>query len=268
MEITEGIMNTVSLDPSKFTVLVFGGTSDSRFLISALLESDGFRQQLHVIVALAGKIVHSQDRVSYCGPFLDTGSLTNYLLCKSVNAVIVAVHPFSATIARTIRIACEVCKVPRLTLSRRPWTRTAEDHWIEVNDADEAAWYLPYFGKRAFLTVGKKQLSAFSINRHTWFLVRLRHEMVLPFLHHEPPHQLIVGDGQSSKDNLELMRTHAIDILVTKASGGDATIGKILAARTLGIPVLMLRRPPVEPGETVTTIMDVISWLKKKNGLL
>ena len=44
-----------------------------------------------------------------------------------------------------------------------------------------------------------------------------------------------------------LLAGHAIEVVVAKNSGGAATYGKIAAARSLGIPVLLIRRP-AEPG--------------------
>ena len=44
-------------------------------------------------------------------------------------------------------------------------------------------------------------------------------------------------------DERALLETHRIEIIVAKNSGGDATYGKIAAARALGIAVVMLRRP-------------------------
>jgi precorrin-6A/cobalt-precorrin-6A reductase len=50
-------------------------------------------------------------------------------------------------------------------------------------------------------------------------------------------------------------------VLVTKDSGGDMTSAKLEAARQLGIPVVIVRRPPLPPAETVTTVGAAISWL-------
>ena len=52
-----------------------------------------------------------------------------------------------------------------------------------------------------------------------------------------------------------------IDVLVCKASGGAATEAKLIAARELGLPVIMVRRPPAEPGESVETVEAALDWL-------
>ena len=62
-------------------------------------------------------------------------------------------------------------------------------------------------------------------------------------------------------DERQLLQHHAIDVLVCKASGGAATEAKLIAARELGMPVIMVRRPPPEPGEAVDTIEAALDWL-------
>jgi precorrin-6A/cobalt-precorrin-6A reductase len=59
----------------------------------------------------------------------------------------------------------------------------------------------------------------------------------------------------------ELLRRHAIDVVVTKDSGGDATSAKLTAARRLGLPVVVVDRPPLPPG--VAVVADVgaaLAW--------
>jgi precorrin-6A/cobalt-precorrin-6A reductase len=58
-----------------------------------------------------------------------------------------------------------------------------------------------------------------------------------------------------------LLRLHKIDILVCKASGGAATEAKLIAAREAGIPVIMVRRPPREPGDVVDSVEGALDWL-------
>ena len=54
-----------------------------------------------------------------------------------------------------------------------------------------------------------------------------------------------------------------IDVLVTKASGGEATYAKLVAARRLGLPVLMVQRPPPPPGPVVDSVAAALAWLER-----
>ncbi len=50
---------------------------------------------------------------------------------------------------------------------------------------------------------------------------------------------------------------------MTKNAGGSATEKKLDAARALGIPVVMIARPPAAPGETVPDIAGALTWLDR-----
>ena len=58
-----------------------------------------------------------------------------------------------------------------------------------------------------------------------------------------------------------LLHLHTIDVLVCKASGGAATEAKLIAAREISLPVIMVRRPPAETGESVETVEAALAWL-------
>jgi precorrin-6A/cobalt-precorrin-6A reductase len=62
-------------------------------------------------------------------------------------------------------------------------------------------------------------------------------------------------------DELALLRDHAIDVIVTKDSGGPVS-AKLDAAAQLDVPVVVVRRPPLPAGvQVVRTVADAASWV-------
>ena len=63
-------------------------------------------------------------------------------------------------------------------------------------------------------------------------------------------------------DERALLEQHRIDVVVAKNSGGAATYGKIAAARALGVPVIMLRRPAAARCRRRSRpSTDAVAWL-------
>jgi precorrin-6A/cobalt-precorrin-6A reductase len=79
--------------------------------------------------------------------------------------------------------------------------------------------------------------------------------------------QLILARGPFTlADELALMREERIEMLVTKNSGGSATVAKIEAARTLGVGVVMVQRPKPPEAETLTDLDAVMAWIAAHRG--
>ena len=192
------------------------------------------------------------------GGFGGAAGLARFLLERGIDRVIDATHPFAAQISAHAEHACREAGVPRVRLLRPPWVAVAGDRWTEVASIAEAAQRLPELGRRVFLTLGSRELDAFA-QLDIWFLVRtIETPGVLPL----PQGQWLTGRGPFAvEDELSLLRTHAIDVLVTKASGGGATYAKLVAARRAGLPVLMVRRPPPPPGPVVGSVAAALAWL-------
>jgi precorrin-6A/cobalt-precorrin-6A reductase len=59
-----------------------------------------------------------------------------------------------------------------------------------------------------------------------------------------------------------LLLQHHIGAIVSKNSGGDATYAKIIAARELEIPVVMVQRSPLPSGVQVASLTEALNWLR------
>jgi precorrin-6A/cobalt-precorrin-6A reductase len=129
-----------------------------------------------------------------------------------------------------------------------------------VDSLEAAALLVGRIGRRAWLTVGANSIATFTPATGVRFVVRLidppREPLPLRF------YEVVTGRGPFSlAEERHLLERHAVDVLVCKASGGAATEAKLIAARELSLPVIMVRRPPAEPGPSVETVEAALDWL-------
>jgi precorrin-6A/cobalt-precorrin-6A reductase len=250
--------------PPERRILILGGTTEAAQLARAVER----RRGLKVISSLAGRTRDPAPLpgATRSGGFGGIEGLIRFIREEKIDVVIDATHPYAEQISRHAVVASRSTGVPLVRLERPPWPRQAGDRWALVDSVTEAARACPDYGRRAFLTVGGKELQAFANMDRMWFLVRLVDAPLepLPLLHA----QVVTGRGPFTvEDERKLLQQHRIDMIVAKNSGGDATYGKIAAARALGLPVILVRRPvpPFDlPAAAIfATPEDVIAWLGK-----
>ncbi|MFF8946892.1 cobalt-precorrin-6A reductase [Streptomyces sp. NPDC014864] len=225
-------------------VLVLGGTTEARELAAALAARSGTR----VTTSLAGRVsrpgaLAGEVRV---GGFGGAQGLAAWLRAHRVDAVVDATHPFAESITRNAARAATATGVPLVVLRRPGWRPAPGDRWHPVASLDAAAGLLPRLGRRVFLTTGRTGLAAFAGLTGLHFVVRSVEPPEPPL---PPDVRVLSARGPFTvADETELLRTHRIDVLVTKDSGGAATAAKLTAARELGLPVVVVRRPPLPEG--------------------
>jgi precorrin-6A/cobalt-precorrin-6A reductase len=239
-------------------ILILGGTSEARQLASEL----AVRTDLAITLSLAGR-THApltQGVPTRSGGFGGVPGLVAYLREHHVRALIDATHPYAATMSAHARDAAQLTGTPTATLGRLPWTAVLGDRWIEVADAQAAVAYLGSAPRRVFLTIGRQAIADFSRAPQHDYLIRSVDPVVPPLA--VPRAEYILQRGPFGEDEeRELLRSRAIEVLVAKNSGGTATYAKIVAARSLGITVLMLGRPSELPHAGLTRISAVVAWL-------
>ncbi len=238
-------------------MLVLGGTGEARGLAAALAGRPGVR----VVSSLAGRV--SDPRLPEgevrVGGFGGPERLAGWLREHDVRAVVDATHPFAERITASAVQATTAAAVPLLVLRRPGWRPGTGDDWHWVPSLEEAAASLTELGGRIFLTTGRQGLPAFAALDDLWFLIRTVDPPDPPLPRNA---RLLLDRGPYTLDGeLSLMRDHRVDTLVTKDSGGTMTMAKLAAARTLGLPVVVVRRPPAPDAPTVTTVGEALAHL-------
>lgn len=241
-------------------VLILGGTGDAAQLAAQVAALPG----VEVITSLAGRIrqpAAPSGRVRI-GGFGGAEGLVDYMREQHIAVLLDATHPFATHISCHAATAAQACGLPHLMLVRPSWESVAGDRWIAVESIAAAAAVLPGVAQRVFLTVGRQELAAFAHLPDLWFLMR----MIDPPGPDTPvpPGTLLLERGPFAlADERALLHTYAIGAIVSKHSGGEATYAKIIAARELGLPVVMIQRPPLPAGEQVTDVEQAVLWLEQ-----
>nr|WP_208103267.1 precorrin-6A/cobalt-precorrin-6A reductase [Rubellimicrobium sp. CFH 75288] len=235
--------------------MLLAGTAEARRLAHALAEAG-----LPAVASLAGA---TRDPAPLALPVRHGGfggdeGFAAFLDAHPVRAVIDATHPFAARItARTHRI-CAARALPLLRLERPGWGE-GPGRRLVASEAEAAALIPP--DAVVFLATGRGSLPAWSGLRAARVHLRVIDPPDRPFPFPggwevgRPPFDAAAEAGT--------FRRLGVTHLVAKDSGGPEGWPKIEAARALGIPVLLLRRPPLPTGLcTVTTEDDALAWAR------
>ncbi len=242
----------------KQTVLILGGSGEALRLARALADHRLYAP----LLSLAGvtRAPAPAGVPTRRGGFGGAAGLARFLSENQIDLVLDATHPFADQIKRNAVEATNTAGVPLLGIRRPEWQRQAGDDWIEVASLSEAAEALGPAPKRAFLTTGRSEVSPFAAHPQHAYVLR---SVEPPDAEALPPKVTLISARGPFKldDELALMREHEIEIVVSKNSGGDAAAPKLEAARTLGLPVVMVSRPALPECEIVETPEQALVWL-------
>lgn len=241
-------------------LLVLGGSGEAAALARALRGDARY----DVTLSLAGRTTEpvKLPGTIRTGGFGGAEGLARTLRDEKFDVVIDATHPFADQMKANAVEAARVAGIPLLAIRRPPWTPVDGDNWIWVDGIEGAAVALGETARRVFLTTGRDELRPFVKASQHFYLLR---SVEAPAPDTLPAHvELIVARGPFRlEDELALLREHAIDIIVTKNSGGGATYAKLEAAHTLDLPVIMVRRPSLPDAPSVETVAAALDWLER-----
>lgn len=239
------------------TIVILGGTAEARQLASILV-ADG----VDVVSSLAGRVRRPNlppGRVRI-GGFGGVDGLAEYLQLQPAAALVDATHPFAATISENAVQAASRTGTPLIRLERPGWTdHPRASSWIWVRDA-AAARAVADSARRPFLTTGRQSLTEFGPWADRDVLVRLVDPPTEPL---PKRWTVMMSRGPYSySDERQILSEYAIDVLLSKDSGGAHTVAKLDAAGDLGIPVVIIARPDHPPVRVLSTVAEVAAWCR------
>jgi precorrin-6A/cobalt-precorrin-6A reductase len=241
-------------------VLILGGTSEAN-----LLAAEAAVAGLDAIYSYAGRtqVPVNQPLPTRIGGFGGAAGLADVIRQQKFTHVVDATHPFATEISRNVLAACAATATPLVALERKPWIKTVDDRWIDVDDIAAAVAELPQARTNAFLAIGRQHIAPFAAKPQHAYTLRFidAAEGPLPL----PDADLIVSRGPFTlAGELEMMRSRRIEWIVARNSGGEGARAKIDAARELGLPVIMIQRPRLPDRLRVESVAEVMQWLSHR----
>ncbi|KKW91971.1 cobalt-precorrin-6A reductase [Sphingobium chungbukense] len=238
-------------------ILILGGTTEASALARALAERGA-----RAVLSYAGRTEkpRPQPVPVRVGGFGGIAGLVEYLRREGVTHLVDATHPFAATMSGHAVAAAREAGVAHIMLTRPGWVAAQGDRWTHVADLEGAVAALAGPGRRVMLALGRMHADAFAVRPQHHYLLRFVDVPdELPVL---PRHDLVVDRGPFTVEgDMALMRAHGIDLVISKNAGGNGAEAKLIAARRLGLPVLMIDRPPCPVARMTHAVADVLDWL-------
>jgi precorrin-6A/cobalt-precorrin-6A reductase len=238
-------------------LLILGGTFEATALCRRIADLG-----LAATVSLAGRVAKPAPLAlpQRVGGFGGAEGLVCHIRAHRITHVIDATHPFAAKISANAVQACAATNTPLVALTRAPWKQQPGDDWAHVPDIPAAVAALCGRAERIFLALGRMNLAGFAAQPQHFYLLRLIDppEAPLPLPHH---HALIARGPFAEPGDRALLQAHGITRIVSKNAGGTGAVAKISAARSLGLPVLMIDRPAIPPRDEATSVAQVLNWL-------
>jgi precorrin-6A/cobalt-precorrin-6A reductase len=263
-------------------ILILGGTSEASKLVDLLT----CHPEIKAILSLAGRTKNPvlPEIIPACteglgkekelfphriGGFGGAKGLAAYIKEQKITTLICATHPFARKMPFNAQEAAKLTGTPLLYLLRPAWKREPGDNWIEMESHKKAVEYLNNAqilktdarNLNIFLTVGRLEIGEYAAASRHHYIIRSIDEIREKLLKNAV--YITARPPFSVEDEEILLKEHKIDYIISKNSGGKATEAKIIAARNLSIPIIMINRPLRPEGLHVEKAEEAMEWLQE-----
>jgi precorrin-3B C17-methyltransferase len=232
-------------------IWVFSGTSDGNELANRLVALEH-----KVVLSVATEYGAEMARKNCPGAYLAAGRIglearRESLISFRAKAIVDATHPYAVAMSEQLIALSDDLNVSYVRFDR---PSCLDERDVELCDSiEEAATSAIESGRRIFLATGSKDLPEFlrvaGATERMWFarVTPDSQSITQAVAAGIPRNQICAMQGPFSQAfNESLWTEWKIDCLVTKDSGtAGGYEAKIAAARKLGIPILVIKRPSI-----------------------
>lgn len=260
-------------------ILVVGGTTEGREVARELAARGS-----GVLVSTAtghGSELAARDGVRTVQGRLDCLGMVQLIKQNLIRVLLDASHPFAVEVSRNAARACEKTGIPYIRYARPEFEIPLTGLVEKAESYQEAARLACGLGRTIFLASGVKSARLF------WELAGEKGSRVVFRVIPDPGTirglmemgvsmaDVVAMQGPFSEEmNLALFRQYRVEVVVTKESGREGGLEeKISAAARLGLPVVLIKRPPEPPGavrsgpEAVQRAMACLGHTDSKGGM-
>jgi precorrin-6x reductase len=239
-------------------ILVLAGTKDGREIAERLKLKD-VEVVASTVTDYGASIFNEGIKVNKGA--LDELSLIEFIYKNNIDIVVDATHPFAKDVSINAINACNKTGIKYIRYERESlYCHNA----IMVKSFEEAAEECKKYDS-IFLTIGSKNLEKFKFLWEAGKKVTVR---VLPSSSiikkcedlGLTPKDIIAMEGPFSRElNYQMFKEKKAEIIVTKESGiVGGVLEKFEAAKMLGIPVILIKRPDVNYPVVLTNVDSLI----------
>lgn len=240
-------------------ILLLGGVGDALAIARRLAPQDIYS------LAGLGKVPADLPCQVRVGGYGGAEGLAAFMAAEGIDLLLDVTHPYAAQISANAARAAELSGVPCWALRRPGWQAGDGDDWREVADWAALSTALEPF-QRPLFTLGREPLA----HLHEIPLSQFWTVRCLDDYPGTPRARVIGARGPFNlADERALFAAGQFDVLISKNSGSSATDPKLQVARELGLPVLLLARPPLPAVDRqFSAVEDVWSALQALPGRL
>jgi precorrin-6A/cobalt-precorrin-6A reductase len=219
--------------------LVLAGTAEARAVVAMLASDPAFI----IEASLAGATTAPTSLCvpTHRGGFGGEAGLASFCRDHGIDLILDVTHPYATTISGNAAQAAQRAGIACLHYQRPPWMPEQADRWQHFSSWQDMADAIPS-NTKVFLAGGTRSVEIFERRTDITLVAR-----ALNLADKTPSPQTTFINalpGETIESECEILRSHNIQLICCKNSGGKSSFAKILAARECGIEVWMLNRKP------------------------